>query len=95
MSTPAPREGLPPCYTRVAVFEGRQATWHSEVPCENPRHSGHFVLAGTGCGTDASETPLLQQVEFSVLHVVTDDPAEAEAAFERGERWVRTKVLDD
>jgi hypothetical protein len=31
----------------------------------------------------------------SVLIVWTDDPAEAEVAWERAERWVRTGVLDD
>ena len=95
----APAEGLPPCIKRVAIFEGRQATWHIRESCPDPSNQtsrcGHYVCAGQRGGKRCSyhsgvDLELLHKPV--VLEAFTDDPAEAKAAFERGAEWVRTGI---
>lgn len=93
-SPPAPGEGLPPCL-RLVSFDGRVACLAE--PCRVCGRTQWLVQTGTMSrvvpfprhpGTYSLRGPRGRQLEF-------DDPAEAEAAFERAERWVRTGVLDD
>ena len=86
---PAPAEGLPPC-VNVAVFDGRLATWHK--PCK----TGNFHNVIVGPFLEYSESPdhpgfrTLIGTYPLVIDLKTDDPAEAQAAFEHGAEWVRT-----
>lgn len=91
---------MPPCL-RLAVFEGRVATHYDELGCKHEDPSSMSVRYEVRMGRpdewrlwyhgDHPEvtvptwwgTPL-------VLHLKTDDPDEAQAAFERGAEWVRT-----
>jgi hypothetical protein len=94
-----PREGLPPCVTKSVSFDGRFAAF--QEPCdicgardrrewmvsaypvermvESLRHRGYWYPGGFEKGM--------------TVDVITDDPAEAEAAWERAEEWVRTGEL--
>ena len=103
MNTPPPREGLPPCVT-VAFYDGRRACMIDASLCDIGSSGHHmstrfYVNAGHDEGPLAidihSEFPLVGYGVSGGFSIVTDDPAEAEAAFERGERWVRTGELDD
>ncbi len=90
------REGLPPCIVRAAVFDGRQATWHDGVKCKSPDHDpAQAVLAGMVNKKIAECTSLLRRVAFRGLavRIRTDDPAAAEAAYERAEVYVRVGEL--
>lgn len=93
-----PREGLPPC-ARLALFENRVACIDDRSICDHP--GARFVIrAGRDPEPHASfyhpECKAFTITESAcVLELDTDDPAEAEAAFERGERWVRTGELDE
>lgn len=107
MSTRAepPREGLPPCWRGVARFDDREATWHDEERCEYGHGELNVVLAGAfkdyikgffyrsgDCsgGLIADGYP-----KYPIpIHIRTNDPAEAEAAFKRGEYFVRTGELE-
>ena len=92
----APAEGLPPCVKRVAIFEGRQATLHAGESCPDPEiaagMNGYRVCAGHR-GTvrnpyhDIDITTLRDPMFMDVL---TGDPDEAQAAFDKGAEWVRT-----
>ena len=98
-SAPAPREGLPPCVT-IAVFDGRMATKvDAAAPCPYEHYPQRFAIgAGTvlGRSSDANNSHRFQTWDTTpVLIVLTDDPAEAEAAWERAERWVLTGELDE
>ncbi len=84
-----PHEGLPPCVSAV-VFDGRCVVLHK--PCEA---GPEFVVrAGPfGMWADSTVHPGFQGTFGSparVLNLFTDDPTEAQAAFERGAEWVRT-----
>lgn len=94
-----PREGLPPCL-RYAVFEDRRAIMHLSCPEHRNPESRYYHIA---CGP-------LERVAFDYQHggrqiyypwgnikniiTLTDDPAEAEAAWERAQEWVRTGELE-
>ncbi len=89
-SAPAePREGLPPCLSFV-IFDGRVACL--AAPCKSCEREGWRVQIGDAGrrvaysphpGTYSLTAKKRQQLDF-------DDPAEAQAAFERGAEWVRT-----
>ncbi len=94
-SPPPPREGLPPCL-RFAIFEDRVACLGE--PCARCGREGWVVQRGglgqrrafhnhEGTFSFASKGSR-NQLDFS-------NRAEAAAAWERAERWVRTGVLDD
>ncbi len=96
---------MPPCF-HMALLDDRRVLMHDVSVC-GAYQSTRFHLAAAcvqewinwpGCCTDGKprgypsaygglETP------DGPLVVHTDDPAEAEAAFERGERWVCTGEL--
>lgn len=92
-----PREGLPPCLS-LAIFDGRGASLRDSAACDAD-HSGapRFWITGgrvkpCDCPTGHRIHPEVKWHYFggSIGTVNTDDPAEAEAAWERAERWVRT-----
>ncbi len=93
-ASPAPAEGLPPCVNRIVIFEGRQATWHLRDSCPDPLvHSGkYWVCVGHRSGNSIPyhdvDITRIQIPPF--VNMGTDDPDEAQAAFERGAEWVRT-----
>ncbi len=85
-----PREGLPPC-VKMIVFDGRVVAQHA--PCS--AGSKFIVRTGRvsryGCSPDH---PGYRDVniwaEPSVTELLTDDPDEAQAAFDKGAEYVRT-----
>jgi len=100
-----PREGLPPCWRRVTQFDGRSVTWHDEGLCLDgdvglrwthvvcatdsvERISGFFDAPGNCSGGVLSDGWGLP-----VLDEATDDPDEAQAAFDKGAEYVRTGVM--
>ncbi len=90
-----PREGLPPCMIRVVASDDRQATWHHRSICSIPeirrKPIAHYVLYGQTSPTPAKRTPMLKLIcPGTEIQFETDDPAEAQAAFERGAEYVRT-----
>lgn len=88
-----PREGLPPCLKGVAVFGERQATWHDADICPDGPHQGHHVcwgIVGEERYGDDIHPPLRVLLTDSGECSGTDDPIEAQVAFERGAEWVRT-----
>lgn len=94
-NTPA-REGLPPCMS-VARFGDRYATMRDRVLCGGKHRNARFwVMAGV---VTPPHVPSQVHPDYpapyhltvrSVMRISTDDPAEAQAAFERGAEWVRT-----
>lgn len=96
---PAPAEGLPPCMKRVAIFEGRQATWHHRSICSIPeiqrKPIAHYVLYGQTLPVAAKTTPMLKTIcPGTEVQIETDDPVLAQAAFDKGAEYVRTGVLE-
>ncbi len=93
---PAPAEGLPPCIRRLAILEGNQACWHDMAQCPQPIPTAaqHVITAGRRDGLRNGNDCTNGAVEMiavpGFLVEGTDDPAEAQAAFERGAEWVRT-----
>ncbi len=83
------REGLPPC-ARIVLYDDRLAVWHS--PCGT--RNGHIVTAGPFLEyADSRDHPGFKTAIGTyplTVDLVTDDPTEAQAAFERGAEWVRT-----
>ncbi len=93
---PAPAEGLPPCLS-MAIFEGRVVTFHDRS-CEAARAPDRFAVAW-GKPKHWDKDPSVAHGDCPPMPVggvveklLTDDPAEARAAFERGAEWVRTGV---
>ena len=92
-AAPAPREGLPPCI-RIAIFDGRLAVEHHACNSDNRsfiKRSSPYVWGDSPIHV-GFKGPFGNPFEDLDL---PDDPAEAEAAWERAERWVRTGVLDE
>ena len=97
-----PREGLPPC-TSLVMFDGRLAALINTALCGEPQvhnmATRFFVTAGAQSGSTAPglHNPNCRMPQGQGEHTVyleTDDPAEAQAAFERGAEWVRTGRLE-
>ena len=92
-----PREGLPPCVIRAAKFDGRIAWWSVTGRCEcvgadrNPP-TNRVLYGQHGPAPNDRRRKWLCRDWFIVgkLPFMTDDPDEAQAAFERGAEWVRT-----
>lgn len=89
-------EGLPPCVRRLAVYDGRVCHWHDahSPTCPDQDFDGKcYSISGAPATTFTDRhqpsipTCYEDEVEWEYL---TDDPAEARAAFERGAEWVRT-----
>ncbi len=100
MTVIPPREGLPPCQS-LAQFDGRVASFVDTSKCDDDHNlvTRFFLVAGI----DGDDKPTEPHSEYlaghgclasCVLRLETDDPAEAQAAFERGSEYVRTGVLD-
>ena len=87
-----PREGLPPCLVRAARLDNRVAWWGEANRCRCWNISARMDV-GFGVLTEpqASHDVLCRDWYISGQGSVrTDDPDEAQAAFERGAEWVRT-----
>jgi hypothetical protein len=89
-----PREGLPPC-TSLVIFEDRMVALIDQEVCQHDWGDGRFRLH-RGI-TNGSREPhpghpeLFMPGAASVGRVqATDDPDEAQAAFDKGAEWVRT-----
>ena len=94
----APAEGLPPCLS-VAQMGSRIAILRDAAACGHTTPKKRLeVAAGVWNGRRdshkswASAHPEFEgwQLSSLIVNVRTDDPAEAQAAFERGAKWVRT-----
>ncbi len=98
-----PREGLPPCLS-MAVFEGRVATLYDEMGCDHkdaPQMSTRYeVLVGQSTAwlswehADHPEIVVPSVWMEGRTKMDTDDPDEAQAAFERGAEYVRTGRME-
>jgi hypothetical protein len=98
----SPREGLPSCLSMVA-FEERATTLRDRAAdCGNVHEGERFYVASgilAPCDGQHAHTPpggshILPWCYLSFNPaVLTDDQAEAQAAFERGAEWVRTGVM--
>jgi hypothetical protein len=92
-----PREGLPPCQ-KFATFENRVASLLDKaVGCDGNHtfDTRFWVLAGMDGGTGSPKVHPGYRAGSKIIHgavivLSTDDPDEAQAAFERGAEWVRT-----
>ena len=92
----SPREGLPPCLSTV-LFDGRVATTVDSKACGQKHHPWRFqVTAGkiTRRGEVAGIHEFRSWWVQPVISLYTDDPAEAQAAFDKGAEYVRTGVLE-
>ena len=96
-----PREGLPPCIVQGARLDNRIAWWSSTGRCEclgafqgPPVH--HVLHGQRGPVPQGQQGKWLCRDWFIAgeLPLRTDDPAEAQAAFERGSEYVRTGVME-
>ena len=97
-----PREGLSPCWRKIAQFDGRQVTWHDESRCpegDMVSRWTHVVCAGVDDDKivgffdmpgDCSGGRLSDGYGPAFVEVCTDDPDEAQAGFECGAEYVRT-----
>ncbi len=102
-SPPPPREGLPPC-VKVGLYADRVVVLYDRS-CEcgqlfDPALPRYCSMAGpVSSYSDSRGHPdhRVPHIMFGTeaLHLDTDDEAEAAAAYERGERYVRTGVLDE
>ncbi len=99
----APAEGLPPCIS-IATFEGRRAFMRDVRKCEHgwgpqERPERMVVVADFLSGLTRADGYhpgyLMPYGDGSnILLLWTSDPAEAQAAFERGAEWVRTGEIE-
>lgn len=86
----APREGLPP-NTRLECFDSRVVSLHWD--CANL--PGFYYVAWGSVdrwGDNPYHSGTKAPFGNTVGHLDTDDPDEAQAAFERGAEYVRTGV---
>lgn len=103
---PAPAEGLPPCLS-IASLDNRFAFVVDKSKC-GQQHFGESSRFWAGAGkdpqpaTDSCDEILAQHPDWPqelltvmtrIFAVATDDPDEAQAAFERGAEYVRTGVM--
>jgi hypothetical protein len=99
-----PREGLPPCVSAV-VFESRAAfLWDGNCECAGSFSAPLRFCAAAGYVSGKREAPGHAGTMMPIIpegdwpwhraHLDTDDPDEAQAAFERGAEWVRTGEME-
>ena len=91
-----PREGLPPC-VKIVVFEDRAVLLIDTESCD-AEHGISKVRFGIRFGVidewRLSPThPSGPKTPWVPIHLTTDDPDEAQAAFDKGAEWVRTGVM--
>jgi hypothetical protein len=94
----APREGLPPCQTQCAQFEGRNVSFYDSSLCgEHEGQPRYAVSAGVTLSQGRDHLhPKWAGGTYKgapLIYLLTDDPDEAQAAFERGREYVRTGRL--
>ncbi len=95
-----PREGLPPCVTGSVIFDGRAAAISDTAICgDHPLLPKRFyVTAGLDGGVTANRAhPGYSDcyIDSQFIDLVTDDPDEAQAAFDKGAEYVRTGKLGE
>ena len=100
MEMSEPREGLPPCKS-LARFDGRRASMIDTALCDGS-HYFHketgkrlFIVIGIEGATSELDPHGFLEHWFNswVLQLLTDDPDEAQAAFDKGAEYVRTGVM--
>ncbi len=95
----APAEGLPPCLRWVAFDRRNVAMADREIPCPGDHQfmPKRFAVTWGKENGVVSAHPSHPTYTFPNPGVVgamrTDDPDEAQAAFERGAEYVRTGVM--
>ena len=94
---PAPAEGLPPCVVMAARLDNRIAWWATVGRCKcvgvSQDAPAHHVLHGQlGPPPQGQRGKWLCRDWFIVgkRPLLTDDPDEAQAAFDKGAEYVRT-----
>lgn len=92
-----PAEGLfCQCFKAIARFDGRVAWWFTRDPrcprCHEdpPSLERHHVTAGE----EVAQTDGIPACSGGLPFTHTDDPDEAQAAFERGAEYVLTGVME-
>lgn len=99
MSEAEPREGLPPCM-RVALMDDRIVGYteaRSDCGGKHPISGLYAVSAGFSTGPripHPSHPEVLAWTGRQIFTIRTDDPAKAEAAYEKGKSWVWTGELE-
>ena len=88
-----PREGLPPCMSRYARCGESVAFIHDYVICEFPTFYKPSIRYGIALGShwngQGGHPFCIAEKTISF----TDDPDEAQAAFDKGAEYVRTGVM--
>ena len=98
-----PSERMPPCL-RLAVFEGRAITFYDEMGCKHEDPASMPVRYEVRMGRpdrwrlwaheDHREVTVPEWWASSlIMNLRTDDPDEAQAAFDKGAEYVRTGVV--
>ena len=92
----ASREGLPPCLS-YAVFDNRLAVLIDlKMDCggqhldRGRRFEVDVGIAGSRLTWPSHPNMEVNVCSLEIVDLLTDDPDEAQAAFERGAEWVRT-----
>ena len=95
-----PREGLPPCLS-FAMHDGRGFSVRDRKACDGAHvGSSRFYITGgavTPCGCTEGHR-VHPEVKWhyagpAIFDLSTDDPDEAQAAFDKGAEYVRTGVM--
>ena len=98
--TSPPREGLPPC-VKLSRLDNRYASLRNSSLCDG-HHKGQlrFWVMGGDVGAPATRDEAHPDLSWSWhvgvycgVFLETDDPAEAEAAYGRAQRYVLTGEL--
>ena len=91
------REGVPPC-VRMTLFDDRVATLADRNQCGHGWSRRYFINAGVILVRERQGKSHPEFLDYSrdpVFQMVTDDEAEAEAAYGRAQEWVLHEVLPD
>ena len=93
-----PREGLPPCIKQYVEAENRAAAFFDDSVCGHGDGDKRYLRYGVSAGViqerrrDRAHPNCFGATlrAPAPIYLLTDDPDEAQAAFERGAEWVRT-----
>ena len=95
-ASPAPAEGLPPCVSMVE-YSGRVAWLMDAAACGHSWRTRFGVEAAEvsgRCQVSSTDSPHKEWQRWRCTRLIsnfaTDDPDEAQAAFNKGAEWVRT-----